>query len=413
MGLAPSTSRQKLATLFRLEGEGRRGPVLGATMMRGAEARGWQLAVVTPLQLQVFDACTAQANVAEDHAVTSAVQAHAPFTAFCWGESGATNAGDTGTADSDAPRIAVGCQDGTVLVFDLSNGCVSGPIHELRPTEPEDPAEAAVASGDVSLARSITVVRLVNETHELYAGCPGRCFAWDLRAGDRGSREFRLTGSAKQQPADTPTPSALAIVHSTRENRQVSHLWVGLGNGYITVFDVETGALVRNFSCTGAGDATQQGLAVVSLVHFPADGFVFALSAHRRVSVWEESSYEFLQKYPADLITCGSDLSAMTVVTLQDPDAALLVLAGVDGSLCVRKVSRRADRKINCVLLSYMEAMSGDVGCPITSLDYHAATDSVLVGDAGCSVTVLAKLREQLGAMVQSASAPQGEGGAA
>merc|ERR1719401_3393448 len=101
-------------------------------------------------------------------------------------------------------------------------------------------------------------------------------------------------------------------------------------------------------------------------------------------------------------MTCGADLSSMVAVVLRNPELSLLLLAGVDGSLCIRRVSRRADGKLNCVLLSYMECISGNKGCPITSIDYHAATDSVLVGDAACSVVVLEKLREQLGAAVQT-----------
>merc|ERR1712190_404108 len=56
-----------------------------------------------------------------------------------------------------------------------------------------------------------------------------------------------------------------------------------------------------------------------------------------------------------------------------------------------------------------MESISGDMGCPITSIDYHSATDSVLVGDAGCAVALLANFKDQLGTAVQA----QGEGPAA
>jgi len=141
----------------------------------------------------------------------------------------------------------------------------------------------------------------------------------------------------------------------------------------------------------------------VSLVHIPEDKVVFALSAHRRVSVWDARSYACIQKYPAELMTCGADLTAMISCSVQDPDLNLLMLAGVDGSLCVRRVARRPDGKLNCVLLSFIEALSAE-NAPITSLSYHADTDSVVVGDAGCRVAVLSRLKEQLGASVQTQS---------
>jgi len=86
-------------------------------------------------------------------------------------------------------------------------------------------------------------------------------------------------------------------------------------------------------------------------------------------------------------------------------EMALLLLAGVDGSLCVRRVSRRRDGKISCVLLCYLEGMSGSLGCPITSIDYHVATDSVLLGDAGCIVSLVSPLRSHLGSLPDASPA--------
>merc|ERR1740121_2404617 len=112
-------------------------------------------------------------------------------------------------------------------------------------------------------------------------------------------------------------------------------------------------------------------------------------------------TYSCLQKYPAELMTCGADLSAMIAVSLQEPELSLLMLAGVDSSLCVRRVSRRPDGKLNCVLLYFLESVGGD-GAPITSLNYHTGTDSVLIGDAGCAIAVLQNLKDQLGTAVQA-----------
>merc|ERR1712232_1098873 len=102
------------------------------------------------------------------------------------------------------------------------------------------------------------------------------------------------------------------------------------------------------------------------------------------------------QKYSAELIMCGSDLSTMTAVTTSSSQMKLLLLAGVDGSLCVRRVILRPDGKMNCVLLYYSESVTGDMACPITSVQYNAATDSVLVGDASCTVWLIEKITDQL-----------------
>merc|ERR1712176_1062766 len=113
----------------------------------------------------------------------------------------------------------------------------------------------------------------------------------------------------------------------------------------------ESGLLSRTFLCAGPE-------AIVSLSYFQSDKFVFAQSAHTRVSVWDTQSYSLLQKYPADLITCGAHLSSMRAIRIEQPELFLLMLAGVDGSLCIRRVNKRTDGKINCVLLCYLEDCS-------------------------------------------------------
>lgn len=211
---------------------------------------------------------------------------------------------------------------------------------------------------------------------------------------------FHLPGglSPEQHSLDRPaTPGALCTVQGDRNDAEAVELWIGLDSGIIAVFDVQSGVLVRSFACAGPE-------AVVSLAVFGPNAFVFALSAHRRVSVWDATKYDFLQKYPAELMTCGAELSAMVAVSVphplvdsEEPDMALVLLAGVDGSLCIRRVGRRHDGKMNCVLLCYLESVSANPGCPITSTNYDAETDSVLLGDAGCMVTVLSPLKDHLG----------------
>lgn len=415
MGGINSSTSKPLAAAFGKEQEGTRGPALASMVLRAPVGNGYRLLLVGPLGAKVFDAHTAEAVALEDAAVAAAMTAHSPFSACCVGEE--WPATDTPAAGSCAypvapsTQLAIGCQDGAVLVFALTGGALTGPVYELRvETDVEGPEAVPAGPGagaggaTKSLAMSVTVLRIAGGGKELYAGACGRCRMWDLGSGEL-RREFHLPASG-----DRPvTPGALCVVRDVRAAAEDgAQLWIGLDSGSIAVFDIQSGVLVRNFSC--AGPET-----VVSLALFRANALVFALSAHRRVSVWDAIGFGFLQKYPAELITCGADLSAMFALDLPalgtEPEASLLLLAGVDGSLCIRRVGRRHDGKINCVLLCYMEGVGCNLGCPITCIDYHAATDTALFGDAACTVSLLAPLREQLGQNV--AEIPRFGGGGA
>lgn len=409
MGGVSSNAVRPLAALFGAEQEANRGPTLASALVRSPEGTGWRLLLVTPLRVQAFDAQTAQPITLEESAVTSAMMGHAPFTACCLGEessassdSAAAGGGPSNSASIEPGNratqlLAIGRQDGVVIVFAIANGSLTGPLYELKVAgeQPragaEDGAEASLPALPGCLAMSVTALLISGQ--DIFAGTSGRCHLWDSRSGEL-RREFHLPAG---ELCDSPvTPGALCVVRGLRGDAEGTQLWIGLDNGNIAVFDVQSGVLVRSFSCAGTE-------AVVSLALFPANAFVFALSAHRRVSVWDAASFAFLQKYPAELITCGADLSAMTAIDLPgtsgstDPDIALLLLAGIDGSVCIRRVGRRHDGKINCVLLCYIEGVSGNPGCPITAINYHAGTDSALLGDAGCMVSLLSPLREQLG----------------
>jgi len=424
MGVGGSSLRP-LSPLFGADEEGRRGPTLGSVLYPSSEANSWRVAVASPLRIQVFDAHTGKA-IALDGSVASALQEHAPFTAFCVAEdpglaSAGGTAGTSGEVSNQQRQLVVGCQDGTVLVFALTRGSLSGPLLEFKGCGESTKTQMFVAgrlyqdivdspseNGSGNLAASITALTLGGDV--LFTGSAGRCFCWDLTSG-KLQREFPLPAGRSGQSS---TPSALCSARmppvaslpeaAFRQRAEGSEpdveqhcLWVGLDGGNIAVFDVNTGVLTRSFNCGGQE-------AVMSLAYFPHHTVVFALSAHRRVSVWDSSSYACLQKYPAELMTCGADLSAMISVDLRAMELSLILLAGVDGSLCIRRVNRRADGKLNCVLLSYMENVSGDAGCPITYISYHPATDSMLVGDAGCTVALVGKLRDQLSHAVTAPS---------
>jgi len=418
MGGSSSSSRP-LASVFGVNNEARpRGPALGTAMVRGDEdSSGWRVLLVGPMCIQAFEAKTAQAVPAEavfggfgksnsagskSSGMTPATGSrtqdiHAPFTACSVMQTGVS-----------PDYLAIGCQDGTVLVFALDRGSGSDLLHELKGEldQQEGAEESEPSHAKRSLTMSITALRMDLE-HRLYAASCGRCRLWDLRTGEL-LREFHPPGGNARQV----TPSSLVVVDSDIIERDAgaseapgAQLWIGLDNGTVAVFDIATGVLVRSFSCTGPE-------VIVSLALCRSDACVFALSAHRRVSIWETSSCAFLQKYPADLITCGTDLSAMESVQIGSPDISLLFLAGIDGSLCIRRVNRRPGGKISCVLLCYLEHPGAVPGCPITTVAYHKETDSVLLGDAGCTLALLSPLKAHLGEEANADGTATGEGSA-
>jgi len=365
-------STKQLATRFGSD-EGSRGPTLGTLLFEGPEAGSWRVVLVTPISLQVFKGHDATAVPLEERTL-AAINDHRPFTSFCVSE----DTIDAGSEEAKSKKLALGCQDGTIMLFELSEGTVKGPLLQLAL---QDGAAAPHGRGHED---SITAV-LLHSGKQVFAGTLGRCACWDLQTGEL-QREFHLPGGQDSIAA----PSSLALV----QEAETAQLWVGSGMGTLAVFEIQSGMLVRSLDCSGPE-------VVVGLSFCHRNRLVFALSAHRRVSIWDPSSYSCMQKYTAELMTCGSDLSSMATIYVPSLEKSMLLLAGVDGSLCIRRISRRpGDGKISCVLMWYLEDAGSDVGCPITALRYHPATDSVLLGDAGCNVTLLPKLQEQLGSAV-------------
>ncbi|CAL1126459.1 unnamed protein product [Cladocopium goreaui] len=354
MGLANSTSKQFATSFGEEETVGRRGPTLGSVLIDGVEAGSFRLVVVTPLKIQVYDAHTAKILDLQD-LVPASLRSHLPMTSF-----------SVEAESSSSRRMAVGCQDGEVLIFSLE----SDTAKPLRSFHVE---EDLTSESKHALAKSILALHL----HQgyVFAGTCGRCMCWNLDDGEL-LHEFHLPSS------DHPVSASSLVTVAPESGLQ---LWTGLDVGSVAVFEVETGMLVRSLPCGGPE-------MVVALAFCEKTSVVFALSAHRRVTIWDTDLYACLQKYPAELMTCGADLSAMGAFDIPSINMSLLVLAGVDGSLCLRRITRREDRKLNCILLWYLGAESG---CPITALDFHRATETILLGDAGCRVQ-LQNIKEQI-----------------
>lgn len=321
-----------------------RGPTLGGALLKREDE--WLLVHVAPMHTRVYDAHSTSVldveGVGDVDVDGKKFAKGAPFTTFSPGE----------------PYFAVGCQDGTVLVC-----ATSGVVRELK-------GDTGANEGD--MAMSITA--MFTSGHKLFAGSCGSCFLWDMISGEC-LQKYHPVGSASVPS----TPSSMCVVNQTNDSVETSRLWIGSDDGAVTCFEISTGEVVCSFSCGSE--------VVVSLVHYEANTFVFALSAHKRVSVWDSGTCGFLHKYPAELIACGGDLSAMSSAR-----ESLLLLAGVDGSLCIRHVSRRADGKICCFLVWYVQNTGATPACPITYISYHLETDSVLLGDAAGSLALMPQL---------------------
>ena len=109
-------------------------------------------------------------------------------------------------------------------------------------------------------------------------------------------------------------------------------------------------------------------------------------------------------------MTCGGDVSSMKIVSVKNDSlifkndlsniykpSEILVLGATNGSYCMRKVGRREDGRVHCVLMTcFTDETMHSVGdklvgkfeplvesCPITFLAYNEVKDAFLFGDAG------------------------------
>eukprot|EP00928_Gymnodinium_smaydae_P007231 TRINITY_DN12603_c0_g4_i1.p1 TRINITY_DN12603_c0_g4~~TRINITY_DN12603_c0_g4_i1.p1 ORF type:complete len:544 (-),score=110.80 TRINITY_DN12603_c0_g4_i1:86-1636(-) len=399
MGGSGSSAAKPFAQVFASNEPGSRGPVLGACVAQGKEASSWRMVMAAPLGVRVYDAYTAESLAITDNDVQAAIRSNAPFTAASASEPYEVEGGES------RHRLALGCQSGKIIVLTISNGDVVGPVLELEHGAAVPAAGAAEAPSESpvrDLDASVTVLRFSKDS--LYSGSRGRCLGWSFdgeAAAGALRREYHLPSCEDQVPGGPEasqesrdkvvTPSVLELVQlrgnsddDTGSSQEL--LWIGLDNGIIAVFDARSGILVRRITTEGPE-------AVVSLAFVAGVNLMFALSAHKRVATWDAATYVLKQKYQAKLM-CGADLSCMAVVRHEATDSNLLLLAGVDGSLCARRIVQRQDGKVNCLLMFCVEETGVDAGCPITSIHYHAASDCVLLGDAGCNLAVVAKLSE-------------------
>ncbi|CEM26331.1 unnamed protein product [Vitrella brassicaformis CCMP3155] len=241
-----------------------------------------------------------------------------------------------------------------------------------------------------------------------------------------------------QQPSDGRRPSqedgsqggwrrASSLVSEGRDFigcmavvRALRQLWVGYGSGMVAVYQLKDFRLDTTISFAaeakggggeaidsegGASPATEMesGLPVNALCWCAPLGLLLALVGSRSVFVLSAETMSIVQRYSAGLMTCGSLLSSIKVV--DEPlggshaaPASILLLAGVDGSLVMRRLLRRgSDGKIQCVLIRQLGAeLPSESDIPITCLHVDSPLDALFCGDASAVCSIVRPFRVHL-----------------
>ena len=219
---------------------------------------------------------------------------------------------------------------------------------------------------------------------------------------------------------DSVNHPSIAAVSVTASASPISSLLVTRDN---TVYAAADGVMVYtisgavpSLSLEQSGSAIHfEGMnAITSLGESTYHNLLISLSSCLEVFLIDRTNRDLVHQYPASLMTCGAPLSVMSTVEFENiPGSTFLVLGGVDGSLCLRELSKRPrDEKLQCVLHRCFDRLTpqprslADLpldpseGCPITSLYTPTGDNEVcVVGDAGCSVFVVRFLYQSAGSV--------------
>ena len=167
-------------------------------------------------------------------------------------------------------------------------------------------------------------------------------------------------------------------------------MWTGLADGTVNVagFDNTADTVLQ----TGGGS-------VQSISFCPTFGVVFVLSGCDTVTVWDAFNLVVVSRFDSTLIGCGASLTCLkcTENSLGTSDSfSLILLAGIDGSVTIRQITRRAqDGKLQCVLLRNFENVFADLtGERIPCTYISSITDTVVVGSAGVLVSLVSPLSQ-------------------
>ena len=193
-------------------------------------------------------------------------------------------------------------------------------------------------------------------------------------------------------------PSSITCLIST----QNGEVWASSEG--IHVFSLQLGDNLISMTPKLSAPIQFEGMHVVTnMVDSSFHDLVICLSSCSEVYLIDKSTHQLAQRYPASLMTCGVAMTSLNGLELDSvPGSTFLQLGGVDGSLCLRELTKRArDGKLQCVLLKFFQTLKPGMkkiqgtenfigasdGCPITSL--ASAADVCVVGDAACCVYIV------------------------
>lgn len=168
-----------------------------------------------------------------------------------------------------------------------------------------------------------------------------------------------------------------------------------LGNDFPLVANDESSPRPAVVGATGASKTF--AAPVVALAVCEHLGVIFCLRAHRELDVRDISTFALLTRYSSELVSCGTQLSAVRCVSISSASQVLL-LGGTDGSFCARRLTRVGGR-LHCMLLPV--PFDPVDYCPVSSIDYNASQGVVLLGNAGCGVSVVSDCKEALERLVE------------
>ena len=147
-------------------------------------------------------------------------------------------------------------------------------------------------------------------------------------------------------------------------------IWVGRSDGCISIIEDFNAPKVSPKSLTYPDMKT-----VAILKRLPL--MMAAVSASSELSLWDLETRTLLQRYSAELVTCGAFITAMEICS-----DSQLIFGCSDGSCCLREI--RKTQKLQCVLLRFWDPPDEVSASPITAV--YVDGDTIIVGDAGCRV---------------------------
>ena len=147
-------------------------------------------------------------------------------------------------------------------------------------------------------------------------------------------------------------------------------IWVGRSDGCISIIDNATCPTISPSPLTYPGMT-----AVTNLQRLSSLMAVVCVSSE--LSLWDLVTRTPLQRYQAELVTCGAMITSLTAV-----GESQLLIGGSDGSVCLREI--RKTERLQCVLTSFWDPPDELHACPVTAA--CADGGGFITGDSGCRV---------------------------